>query len=56
MTGGWSPAFDGISKRLAGLFDAEFHVMEGAGHAVQKLGAPFNQVLDAFMRRANAAA
>jgi pimeloyl-ACP methyl ester carboxylesterase len=45
VTGGWSDAFDGISARLAGLFGVDCHTLVGAGHAVQKLGAPFNDLL-----------
>lgn len=45
VTGGWSEAFDGICRRLANLLDVECHSLPGAGHAVQKLGAPFNALL-----------
>ncbi len=45
VTGGWSEAFDGISMRLAGLLNLECHHLPGAGHAVQKVGAPFNELL-----------
>lgn len=45
VTGGWSEAFDGVSRRLADLFGVECHVLPGAGHAVQKVGAPFNDLL-----------
>ncbi|TWB94893.1 alpha/beta hydrolase family protein [Bradyrhizobium macuxiense] len=45
VTGGWSEAFDGISGRLADLFNVECHCLQGAGHAVQKVGEPFNALL-----------
>jgi pimeloyl-ACP methyl ester carboxylesterase len=45
VTGGWSEAFDGISRRLADLLNVECHRLPGAGHAVQKVGAPFNALL-----------
>jgi pimeloyl-ACP methyl ester carboxylesterase len=45
VTGGWSEAFDGISQRLADLLGVECHCLPGAGHAVQKVGAPFNDLL-----------
>lgn len=45
VTGGWSAAFDGISGRLAGLLGVPCHTLPGAGHAVQKVGAPFNALL-----------
>ena len=46
VTGGWSKAFDAISRRLAELLECELHVLTGAGHAVQKVGAPFNDRLE----------
>jgi len=45
VTGGWSGAFDGIAGRLADLFGTELHTLTGAGHAVQRVGAPFNRLL-----------
>lgn len=52
VTGGWSKAFDAISARLAALFEVECHTLIGAGHAVQKLGAPFNDLLRKHIARA----
>jgi 2-methylisocitrate lyase-like PEP mutase family enzyme len=52
VTGGWSDAFDGISARLADLSGVECHTLVGAGHAVQKIGAPFNDLLRAHIARA----
>lgn len=45
VTGGWSQAFDGICQRLADLLQVDCHCLPGAGHAVQKIGAPFNALL-----------
>jgi pimeloyl-ACP methyl ester carboxylesterase len=45
VTGGWSGAFDGIARRLADLLGTELHTLTGAGHAVQRVGAPFNTLL-----------
>lgn len=46
VTGGHSPAFDAIAGRLAQLLDCQLHTLTGAGHAVQKVGAPFNERLE----------
>jgi pimeloyl-ACP methyl ester carboxylesterase len=56
VAGGWSHAFDVIAHRVATLVDAEFHLFPGAGHAVQRIGAPFNDLLRNFLRRAAAPA
>lgn len=45
VTGGWSQAFDAIAQRLANLFAVELHTLTGAGHAVQKVGPAFNELL-----------
>lgn len=52
VTGGWSPAFDAICQRLADLLETDLHVLTGAGHGVQKLGAPFNSLLTQLVERA----
>lgn len=52
VTGGWSEAFDGISQRLAALLAVPCHTLRGAGHAVQKVGAPFNDLLRQFVTSA----
>jgi len=54
VTGGWSDAFDGISERLANLLNVPCHRLQGAGHAVQKLGAPFNELLRKHVASAEA--
>lgn len=45
VVGGWSKAFDAIGRRLADLLETDLHVLTGAGHAVQKVGQPFNDLL-----------
>jgi pimeloyl-ACP methyl ester carboxylesterase len=52
VTGGWSMAFDAICRRLADLFQTDLHVLTGAGHGVQKVGAPFNSLLTRLIDRA----
>ena len=52
VTGGWSSAFDAICRRLADLLETELHVLTGAGHGVQKLGAPFNSLLTRLVEHA----
>lgn len=55
VTGGWSGAFDGIAQRLADLFNTELHTLTGAGHAVQRLGRPFNDLLSRHIAAAQPA-
>jgi pimeloyl-ACP methyl ester carboxylesterase len=45
IAGGWSPAFDAIARRLADLFGTDLHVLRGAGHGVQRVGAAFNELI-----------
>jgi pimeloyl-ACP methyl ester carboxylesterase len=52
VTGGWSPAFDAIAQRLADLFETDLHTLRGAGHAVQRVGAPFNDLLRRHLQSA----
>lgn len=52
VTGGWSGAFDAICRRLADLLETDLHVLTGAGHGVQKLGAPFNSLLTRLVEHA----
>ncbi len=52
VTGGWSGAFDAICGRLADLLATDLHVLTGAGHGVQKVGAPFNSLLMRLVERA----
>lgn len=53
VTGGWSAAFDLVCKRLSDLFETECHTLSGAGHNVQKLGPPFNTLLDCHIEIAS---
>jgi pimeloyl-ACP methyl ester carboxylesterase len=45
VSGGHQVALERLSDRLAALIDAERVVLPGAGHAVQDVGEPFNEVL-----------
>jgi pimeloyl-ACP methyl ester carboxylesterase len=54
VSGGHNDALEGLSDQLAARLGAERAVIEGAGHAAQR--APgFNEALEAFLRRAEAA-
>jgi pimeloyl-ACP methyl ester carboxylesterase len=52
VTGGHSPAFDAVGDVLEERLGAERVVLPGAGHSVQRLGAPFNEVLASFVEQA----
>jgi hypothetical protein len=45
----WSPAFNAICDRLAAQWNGVRRIFPGAGHAVQRIGAPFNALLESFM-------
>jgi pimeloyl-ACP methyl ester carboxylesterase len=49
ISGDCSPAFESICNRLAREWGAERCVFSDAGHAVQRLGPAFNEVLERFM-------
>lgn len=53
VAGGWSPVYDTICQRLAGLTGAEMHIIPGYGHAVQKAGALFNTLLNHHIESAS---
>lgn len=53
ISGGWSRAFDAICDTLEQCLSAERAVIQGAGHAVQFVGEPFNQRLLAFLQAAS---
>jgi pimeloyl-ACP methyl ester carboxylesterase len=53
VSGGHSPALDAVCNVLEQELGAQRAVLPGAGHAVQRLGAPFNLLLDAFVRSAS---
>jgi pimeloyl-ACP methyl ester carboxylesterase len=55
VSGGHSPAFDVVCDVLEERLGAERAVLPGAGHAVQRLGEPFNELLASFVERAEAA-
>ena len=56
VSGGHDPAFDAVADVLEERLGAERAVLPGAGHSVQRLGAPFNDLLAAFVERAEAGA
>jgi pimeloyl-ACP methyl ester carboxylesterase len=56
VSGGHSSAFDAVCDVLEERLGAERAVLPGAGHSVQRLGAPFNELLASFVERAEAGA
>ena len=56
VSGGHSPAFDAVCDVLEQRLAAERAVLPGAGHSVQRLGEPFNELLADFVERAETAA
>jgi pimeloyl-ACP methyl ester carboxylesterase len=52
VSGGHSPAFEALCDVLAERLGAERAVLPGAGHSVQRLGEPFNELLATFVERA----
>jgi pimeloyl-ACP methyl ester carboxylesterase len=56
VSGGHSPAFEAVCDVLEQRLGAERAVLPGAGHSVQRLGEPFNELLADFVERAEAAA
>jgi pimeloyl-ACP methyl ester carboxylesterase len=52
VSGGHSEAFEALSDLLAERLGAERAVLPGAGHSVQRLGEPFNELLAGFVERA----
>jgi pimeloyl-ACP methyl ester carboxylesterase len=54
VSGGHSAAFDAVCNVIEARLGAERAVLPGAGHSVQRLGEPFNDVLVDFVRRAEA--
>jgi pimeloyl-ACP methyl ester carboxylesterase len=45
----WSPAFNAICDRLAEQWNGLRRIFPGAGHAVQRIGEPFNILLERFI-------
>src|SRR5260370_6401877 len=52
VSGAHSATFDAVCDVLVERLDAKRAVLPGAGHSVQRLGEPFNELLAAFVRRA----
>ena len=52
VSGANSPAFDAVCDVLEARLDATRAVLPGKGHSVQLLGEPFNELLTAFVERA----
>lgn len=52
VSGGHSVAFDAVCDVLEKRLGAQRAVMPGAGHSVQRLGEPFNELLAAFVEQA----
>jgi pimeloyl-ACP methyl ester carboxylesterase len=52
VSGAHHPAFDAVCDVLVDRLDAERAVLPGAGHSVPRLGEPFNELLVAFVERA----
>ena len=54
LSGGHHPAFDAVCDVLEDKLGAERAVITGAGHSVQRTGAPYNERLERFLRAAQA--
>jgi pimeloyl-ACP methyl ester carboxylesterase len=52
VSGGHSAAFEALCDVLEERLGAERAVLPGAGHSIQRLGEPFNQLLANFVERA----
>ena len=50
VSGTSSPVFEAICDRLAQALKASRHTYPKAGHAAQRVGEPFNKLLEAFMQ------
>ena len=50
VSGGHSPAYEGITNRLAERLGGRRIVIEGGGHMPQQTGLPFNTALTTFLR------
>lgn len=53
VSGAHEPAFEAVCDALAERAGAERAVLPGAGHSVQRLGGPFNELLARFVERAD---
>jgi pimeloyl-ACP methyl ester carboxylesterase len=54
VSGGHSAAFEALCDILEERLSAERAVLPGAGHSIQRLGEPFNELLASFVERAEA--
>ena len=54
VSGGHSPVFEAVCDVLEERLGGERTVLPGAGHSVQRLGEPFNELLTWFVLRAEA--
>jgi pimeloyl-ACP methyl ester carboxylesterase len=54
VSGAHNPAFEAVCDVLEQRLSAERAVIPGAGHSVQRTGAPFNERLEEFLRSAEA--
>jgi hypothetical protein len=52
VSGGHSAAFEAVCDVLAERLGAERAGLPGAGHSIQRLGEPFNELLASFVERA----
>ena len=55
VSGGHRAAFDAVCDVLEERLDAQRAVLPGAGHSVPRLGEPFNDLVEAFVRQSAAA-
>ena len=53
VSGGHQPAFEAVCDVLAERLAAEHLVIAGAAHGVQRVGAVFNERLEAFLAAAH---
>jgi pimeloyl-ACP methyl ester carboxylesterase len=53
VSGGHHPAYEVVCDVLQQLLNAERQTIKGAGHLVPRIGAAFNECLNAFLERAN---
>jgi len=53
VSGGHDAAFEAVCDVLEERLGAERAVLPGAGHPVQRLGEPFNELLSEFVRRSS---
>jgi pimeloyl-ACP methyl ester carboxylesterase len=52
VSGGHEPAFEAVCDALAARAGAVRAVLPGAGHSVQRLGAPFDELVSGWVERA----